>query len=77
MNVCLVTMLLLCTLALSACSVDRKAAELFETARFEEKQHNVEHAVKLYEQIIKEFPNSKSASEARTRLDDLGNRTRN
>lgn len=76
MNVCLATMLLLCIFTISGCSGDHKAAELLETAGFEEKQRNVEHAVKLYEKIIKEYPNSKAASEARTRLDDLSNKTR-
>ena len=54
---------------LSGCS-DR-AQELFETAQFEEKQHNREHARQLYEQIVKEYPASQQAAQAKERLAQL------
>lgn len=67
------TMTLLLVLALlgAGCSGERKAAELLETARFEEKQNNREHAVKLYEEITRRFPGSPAAKEAAARLDEL------
>lgn len=52
-------------------SGDTKAAELFETARFEEQQHNLEHATKLYSEIVTTFPASSKARDAAARLDQL------
>jgi len=66
----LVTLLLLCAIA-GGCSGDKKAAELLETARFEEKQNNREHAAKLYEEIIAKYPKSPAAATATTRLQEL------
>lgn len=50
-----------------ACSGD-KAKELFETAEFEERQMNLPHAKQLYEEVIRQYPSSKEAEMARTRL---------
>lgn len=61
-------MLLLCMLA--ACA--DKAAETYETARFEELQNNREHAAKLYREIIEKHPDSAEAKEAAKRLSELG-----
>lgn len=47
------------------------AKELFETAQFEEKQHNLAHAQELYEQIVKQYPQSEVAKQADTRLAQL------
>jgi TolA-binding protein len=59
----------------AACSSgDRKAAELLDTAGFEEKQHNFEHATKLYEEIVSKFPASPAANVASTRLNTLKSR---
>ncbi|MBI2354200.1 MAG: hypothetical protein HYV06_04070 [Deltaproteobacteria bacterium] len=55
----------------AGCSGEKKAAELLETARFEEKQNNREHAVKLYEEITRAYPNSPAAREAAARLEEL------
>ncbi|TAN43864.1 MAG: outer membrane protein assembly factor BamD [Nitrospirae bacterium] len=44
------------------------AAELFETAKFEELQNNKEHAVKLYEEIVNKYPDSDYADRAKERL---------
>lgn len=63
---------LLFTLLLSGCtSGEKKATELLETARFEEKQNNREHALKLYEEIIKKHPGSAASKDAAARLDEL------
>lgn len=59
--------LLVLGLALSGCS-GSKAAEMFDTAQFEEKQNNVEHAAQLYEEIIKKYPESEQAKKATERL---------
>lgn len=42
-----------------------------ETAKFEEKQTNREHAVKLYEEIVAKYPGTSVAKEAETRLKAL------
>jgi hypothetical protein len=52
-----------------ACS--NKAAELAETAKFEELQNNKEHAAKLYREIIAKYPGSAQAKEAAARLAGL------
>ena len=63
-------LLLLClAFALIGCS-DR-AEDLFETARFEEKQFNQEHAGKLYREIVEKFPDSPYAAKASKRLGEL------
>ena len=45
-----------------------RSRELFETAQFEEKQQNREHAVKLYQELIAKYPESDLAKRARIRL---------
>ncbi len=62
-------LLLIFAFTLSACS--NKAAEMFETAKFEELQNNKEHATELYEEIIKKYPDSEQAKKARERLAEL------
>jgi len=52
---------------LMACGED--PGQLFETARFEEQQHNRAHAQELYEQIIQQHPDSEFAAKARQRLE--------
>jgi outer membrane protein assembly factor BamD (BamD/ComL family) len=64
-----ILMLLCLSFALAGCS-DR-AEDLYETARFEEKQFNQEHAGKLYREIIEKFPDSPYADRARERLAEL------
>ena len=60
---------LLATAILAGCtSGDNKAAELLDTAGFEEKQNNFEHAAKLYDEILKKYPDSQAAKDAATRL---------
>jgi TolA-binding protein len=63
-------LVLLClAVALAGCS-DR-AEKLYETATFEEKQFNREHAGKLYREIIEKFPDSPYAARAKERLAEL------
>lgn len=54
---------LLLSFMLSGCS-GNKAAELYETAQFEELQNNREHALQLYQEIIKKYPDSEYAKKA-------------
>lgn len=54
----------------SGCS-GNKAGELFETAKFEELQNNREHAMQLYEEIVKKYPDSDYAKKAGKRLSEL------
>jgi TolA-binding protein len=53
-----------------ACGSD-KAAELLETAQFEERQNNRAHAKELYEEILRNYPDSPAAPTARARLTQL------
>jgi len=55
---------------LGGCAGD-KGKELFETAQFEEKQNNREHARKLYQEIVAKYPNSPVAKQAEERLGKL------
>jgi len=64
----MLVMMLLLSLPI-ACS--NKAAELAETAKFEELQNNKEHAAKLYREIIVKYPDSAQAKEAAERLAGL------
>jgi len=54
-------------LSLTACSAENGTQQL-ETARFEEKQNNKEHAIKLYEEVVSKYPDSANAKTARERL---------
>lgn len=56
-----------CLFTLAACSGD-KPKELLETAEFEERQMNLPHAKQLYEDVIRLYPTSKEAEQARARL---------
>jgi len=57
-------------LATAGCS-GGGAAELYQTAQFEEKQNNREHAAKLYSEIIKKYPDSEQAAKAKAELQRL------
>lgn len=63
---CVVLML---ALLLAGCG--DKAQELYETAQFEEQQNNREHARQLYEEIIRDHPQSAAAKKAAERLAGL------
>ncbi|MDO8354826.1 MAG: hypothetical protein Q7U76_00325 [Nitrospirota bacterium] len=66
----LALILFACLLAVSACNGD-KPKELLETAEFEERQMNLPHAKQLYEDVIRLYPTSKQAEQARARLTSL------
>jgi len=66
----MVTAGLLLALSGPACT-GNGAADLYDTARFEETQHNGEHAKELYEEIVKKYPGSEYAKKARERLTAL------
>ena len=55
----------------TGCAAD-KSQELFETAQFEEKQNNTDHARKLYQEIVDKYPDSAVAKQAQARLAALG-----
>jgi TolA-binding protein len=57
-------------LIVTGCSAG-SGKELLETARFEEKQHNREHALRLYEEVVRKYPGSEYAIEAQERLNRL------
>jgi outer membrane protein assembly factor BamD (BamD/ComL family) len=59
-----------CLIAVLACS-NETGSDLYKTAEFEELQNNKEHAIQLYETIIKKFPDSDYADKAREKLTDL------
>jgi len=63
-------LLAVCCTALTACSSDGGKQQL-ETAQFEEKQNNKEHAVKLYEEIVTKYAGSPNAKIAQERLNAL------
>ena len=67
--------MIMVTMALAGCNV-QKAEELFETAQFEEKQNNPEHAAQLYEEILRKYPDSEFAQKARARLIEIRGRER-
>ena len=62
--------LFICCTALTACTGDQGAQQL-ETAQFEEKQNNMEHALKLYEEVVSKYPDSPNAKIAQERLNVL------
>jgi TolA-binding protein len=66
----LVLVAVMMILAGSGCAGD-KSKELFETAQFEEKQNNREHAEKLYAEIVAKYPASAVAKQAQERLAEL------
>ena len=69
------TLMLLFLALLAGCSSgENKAAGLLETARFEEKQNNYEHAKKLYDEILKNYPATPAAAQAKARSEELGSR---
>lgn len=66
-----ITLVVMLAILAGCSSGEKKAAELLETARFEEKQSNLEHATKLYEEILKKYPSSPAARDAAARMGEL------
>jgi len=63
-------LLAVCCTALAACS-GNQGKEQLDTAQFEEKQNNKEHAIKLYEEVVAKYPGSPNAKMAQERLNAL------
>jgi TolA-binding protein len=61
---------LILALMLPGCS-GNKAAELYDTAGFEELQNNRELALRRYEEIIEKYPDSDYAGKAEERISQL------
>lgn len=62
-------LILVLSLFLSACpNPEGKSGEIYETAQFEEQQNNFKHAKKLYEEIIRDYPETSFAPKAEERL---------
>ena len=70
MNTFLTWVILVLLMSTSACGPDQ-ASHMLETAQFEERQTNKAHAKELYEDIIRQYPDSPAAKTARTRLAEL------
>jgi hypothetical protein len=68
MNIKRCFILFVCLLGLTACNSANGGAQQLETAQFEEKQNNKEHAIKLYEEIVSKYPGSANAKIAQERL---------
>lgn len=64
-------MIMFPVLLLAGCSSGGNGQELMETAQFEEKQGNREHATKLYQEIIRKHPGSENAKKAEARLAEI------
>jgi len=58
----------LIVIGLTACNSANGGAQQLETAQFEEKQNNKEHAIKLYEEVVRKYPGSANAKLAQERL---------
>ena len=70
MKYCLLIFFLILYFILPGCS-GNKAAELYDTAGFEELQNNREHALRLYKEIIEKYPDSDYAGKAEERISQL------
>jgi outer membrane protein assembly factor BamD (BamD/ComL family) len=65
------TMVLVLALLAGCSSGEKQAAELLDTARFEEKQGNLDHAARLYGEILTKHPSSPAARDAAARIAGL------
>jgi len=54
-------------LFLAGCS-DNRGKELFDTAQLEERQNSNAHAIQLYEELLRKYPDSPHAQQAAERL---------
>ena len=57
-------------LLVTACT-SQGPKELYDNAQFEELQHNPGHAIELYNEIIRDYPDSEYAKLAKVRLAEL------
>jgi hypothetical protein len=66
----IVVILVFTGLIIAACG-NNAAQEIFDTAKLEELQNNPEHALTLYQEIIKKYPSSPLAPQAQERIKAL------
>jgi len=64
------------TFFLGASCSERRAEELFDTARLEEQQNNSDHARQLYQELLNKYPDSAIALEAQKRLEALSGKAK-
>ncbi len=69
-NLCYIVGATVLLVMLFACGENPE--QLFETAQFEEQQHNQAHAKELYERILRDHAKSPVARQAEARLKELG-----
>lgn len=70
--IALAAILTVSVIALTACtSSEDRAGELYSIARFEEKQTNLEHATKLYQEILGKYPQTSWGPKATQRLEAI------
>jgi outer membrane protein assembly factor BamD (BamD/ComL family) len=63
---------LVLALAPMACtSSERAAQEVYELAQFEQKQGNMDHARKLYQDVVTKYPDTSWAQKAQTSLSEI------
>lgn len=60
-----------CMLVLGCSSAEQKASELYELAAFEQQQFNPANALKLYDRILAEYPDTKTAQQAKAAREKL------
>lgn len=63
--------LLLAVSSVACTPSERAAQEAYELAQFEQKQGNVDHARKLYQDVVTKYPETQWAEKARAGLADL------
>lgn len=71
MKLRILSLFALVIIGLTACNSANGGAQQMETAQFEEKQNNKEHAIKLYEEVVSKYPGSANAKLAQERLHAL------
>ena len=64
-------LLVIAGILISTCSGEKKAADMYEIAAFEELQTNTSHARQLYQEIIEKYPDTETALKARQALERL------
>lgn len=70
-TICSYVLLVIAGVLIPACSGEKKAADLYEIAAFEELQTNTSHATQLYQEIIEKYPDTETALKARQALERL------
>lgn len=73
MNRLMIILCLAICFSMAGCSGDG-GRSLYDTAQFEEKQNNIDHAVSLYKEIVSKYPDSPYAAKAAEQLAKLGKR---